>query len=141
MVSKLLQDNVERLPDRFAFSGSFSAGLANFGVQQEHQSDPGTRASAAVVIAQLLADQVVRDFDYEGPISYLAGQSQLVLSSLEDSSQEFSGAVTLFADLLSPEGKRIAVCLFGSGINVCDCEPNPPQWRKFAWTSSTNNDV
>ena len=141
LVTKIWQDNVARIPDKISFSVGQSVGLSA-GFQTLPQQDPGTRASRAAVIADLLADQVVTDLDYEGPVVYLAGRSDLVLSSLMDAHEGVgSGAVTLFADLKSTEGKRVGVCLFGSAKNVCDCDPEPPVWRRFGWTSSTNEGV
>ncbi len=81
------------------------------------------------------------DLDYEGPVSYLVSRSRLVLSSLQDSFGDNNGAVTLYSDLRSPQGKRVALCLFGSGRNICDCSPEPPEWRKYGWTSSSNEGV
>ena len=141
LVTKIWQDNVAKMPDKIGFTVGQSLGL-NVGFQTLPQPDPETKAARASVIADLLADQVVRDLDYEGPLVYLAGRSDLVLSSLMDSREGVgSGAVSLFADLKSTEGKRVAACLFGSAKNVCDWDPEPPLWRRFGWTSSSNKGV
>jgi hypothetical protein len=137
LVTKLWEDNASGQPDKL----SVSASLLNLGVQKQ-QSDPlNTRAARAASTEELLTDQIVRDLDYEGPVSYLAGRSLVVLSILESSDGDYPGAVTIFSDMRSPEGKKVAVCLFGSARNVCDWNPEPPEWRKFGWTSSTSEGV
>lgn len=137
LVTKLWNDNVSRLPDKI----QISAGVPNFTVQAQQQDSLQTRAARAGTIEALLDDNVVTDFDYVGPVVYLSGRSQVLLSSLRAPSGTDSGAVTLFSDLRSPEGKRVAVCLFGSAENVCDCDPIPPRWRQFGWTSSSTEGV
>jgi hypothetical protein len=137
LVTKLWQDNVSQLPDQI----NLSAGLSNLGVQVQRQDSPDTRAARAAAVESLLADHIVTDLDYTGPLSYLAGRSDVVLSSLRNPAATSTGAVTLFADLVSPEDRRVAVCLFGSAQNVCNCDPEPPVWRRFGWTSSTDKGV
>ena len=66
----------------------------------------------------------------------LTGTTRLVLSSLRTAQREDTGAVSLFADVTTAEGARVAICLFGSATNVCDFVPEVPAWRKFGWTSS-----
>jgi hypothetical protein len=137
LVSKLWEDNVSRLPDKI----QISAGISNCNVQTQRQDSLDTRAARADAIEDLLADHVVTDLDYIGPLTYLRGRSQIVLSSLRMPQGTDTGAVTLFSDLSGPEGKRVAVCLFGSAQNVCGWDPTPPRWRQFGWTSSSNEGV
>ena len=151
LVTALWQDNVSQLPNKI----NVSAGLPNFNIQAQSQDPPQTRAARAVTIETLLADHIVKDLDYVGPTSYLEGRSQMVLSSLRGAGpywrsvragrdvggHELTGAVTLFADLPSRQGRRIAVCLFGSAGNVCGCDPTVPALRQFGWTSSSNKGV
>ena len=152
LVAKLWQDNVSQLPNRI----NVSAAISNFGLQVQRQDPPQTRAARAVDVEALLADQLVTDLDYAGPTPlYLAGRSQMVLSSLRGAGpywrsvragrdvggHEDTGAVTLFADLPSRQGRRIAVCLFGSASNVCGWDPTVPALRQFGWTSSSNKGV
>jgi hypothetical protein len=66
----------------------------------------------------------------------LSGTSRLVLSSLRTAARHDTGAVTLYSDVTTAEGARVAVCLFGSAANVCGFSPEVPEWRKFGWTSS-----
>jgi hypothetical protein len=141
LVATFWQDNVAQLPDKTNMSIGLSVGLASIGFQAERQDPPGTRAARAAATEDLLTDLTVRDLDYTGPIGYLAGRSQLVLSSLQNPNGTDTGAVTLFADLQSPEGRRVAVCLFGSAQNVCSRDSELPSWRRFGWTSSTNDGV
>lgn len=96
-----------------------SAGVSNFGLQTQRQDSLQTKAARAVIIEELLADQVVTDLDYMGQSRYLVCRSQMLLSSLRNEQGKDTGAVTLFADLQSVQGRRIAVCLFGSANNVC----------------------
>jgi hypothetical protein len=137
LVTKLWQDNISRLPDTI----QLSAGISNFSIQSQGQPSPQTRAARAHVIESLLADHTVRDLDYTGPVRWLAGRSPLVLSSLRRTDSSDTGAVTLFADLVTSQGKRIAVCLFGSAHNVCGRDPELPSWRCFGWTSSSSEGV
>jgi hypothetical protein len=137
LVAKIWEDNVSWLPANV----QISAGIPNFNVQTQRQQALRTRAARADVIETLLADYIVTNLDYLGPISYLGGRSQIVLSSLRMSQAADTGAVTLFADLGSAEGKRVAICLFGSAENVCDWDPTPPRWRHFGWTSSSSEGV
>lgn len=137
LVTKLWQDNVSQLPNKIRLS----AGISNLGIQAERQDSPQTRAARAVDIEALLADHLVEDLDYMGPTQYLAGRSYLVMSSLRNPNGTDTGAVTLFASLRSEQGRRIAVCLFGSANNVCGFEPTVPMWRQFGWTSSSTNGV
>jgi hypothetical protein len=97
LVTKLWEDNVSELP------GKLSAGASIFNLSvQKQQSDPlNTKAARAASIQELLADQIVMDLDYEGPVSYLASRSRLLLSSLQDSFGDNNGAVTLYSDLRS----------------------------------------
>jgi hypothetical protein len=141
LVTKLWQDNITRLPDKMNVSIGLSAGLSSIGFQAQRQDPPDTRAARAIATEDLLADYLVTDLDYPGPITYLAGRSQLVLSSLQNTNGTDTGAVTLFADLKSPEGRRVALCLFGSANNVCSRDPELPSWRRFGWTSSTDYGV
>jgi hypothetical protein len=138
LVTKLWQDNVSQLRNKLKLGVKIPPGVT---LETQDQDPLQTRAAHAVVIEALLADHIVTDPDYDGPLSYLARRSQMVLSSLRDDQGNDTGAVTLFADLQSPQGRRIAVCLFGSANNVCGCEPTVPAWRQFGWTSSTNNGV
>ena len=115
--------------------------MANFGVQAQRQNLLDTRAGRAEAVESLLSDHIVMDLDYVGPFTYLKGQSQILLSSLRATQATDTGAVTLFSGLRSPEGKRIAGCLFGSAQNVCDGDPSPPRWRQFGWTSSSTEGV
>jgi hypothetical protein len=137
LVAKIWEDNVSRLPDNV----QISAGISNFNVQTQRQQALRTRAARADALETLLADHIVTDLDYLGPISYLTGRSQLILSSLRMPQASDTGAVTLFADLGSAEGRRVAICLFGSAENVCDWDPTPPRWRQFGWTSSSSEGV
>lgn len=137
LVNKIWQDNIQRLPNKF----QVSAGVSNFGVKVQAQDSPNTKAARAAAIGELLADHIVTDFDYAGPLQYLAGRSAIVLSSLQYPSGHDTGSVTLFADLTSAQGKRVAVCLFGSARNVCDYDPTPPEWRRYGWTSSSDKGV
>jgi hypothetical protein len=137
LITKVWDDNVSEQPGKI----SVSFGVPNFNVQVQQQDPLNTKAARAASTEALLADLIVKDLDYMGPVSFLGGRSLIVLSSLRDSSGHNNGAVTLFSDLRSPEGKRIAVCLFGSGSNVCGCDPEPPEWRKHGWTSSSNQGV
>lgn len=137
LATEFWQDNVAQLPNRI----NTNAGIPQFSIQVQSQDPPQTKAARAVAIQELLADHIVTDLDYIGPCSYLASRSQMVLSSLRDEQGRDTGAVTLFADLQSGQGRRIAVCLFGSAGNVCGCEPTVPAWRQFGWTSSSNNGV
>ncbi len=137
LVTKLWEDNAYERPGKL----SINVGLSNLGVQIQQQDPLNTKAVRAASTEALLVDHIVTDLDYIGPLSYLAGQSQVVLSSLQHPDGEDTGAVTLFSDLRSPEGKRVAVCLFGSAHNVCGCDPEPPAWRRFGWTSSSGEGV
>lgn len=139
LVTKLWQDNVTKLPDKI--NVSFGNPSYFFGVESQSQDTPDTRAARASAVEELLSDQIVADLDYAGPTIYLAGQSQVVLSSLRNPSGTDSGAVMLFGRLTSTEGATVSLCLFGSAKNVCDYEPEVPLWRKFGWTSSTNEGV
>jgi hypothetical protein len=137
LVAQLLQDNITSLPNKI----NITLGSAHMGIEVQSPDSPDTRAARATAVEQLLTDHIVTDFDYNGPLDYLAGRSSMILSSLRNPEATDSGAVTLFADLHTPEGKRVALCLFGSATNVCGCDPDPPLWRRFGWTSSTNNGV
>jgi len=66
----------------------------------------------------------------------LSGTSRLVLSSLRTEGGRDTGAVTLYADVTTAEGARVAVCLFGSATNVRDFTTEVPAWRRFGWTCS-----
>src|SRR5262249_30000271 len=136
MVTAFWQANVAQLPDKISMSAGMSIGLPNFGIQAQRQDPPDTKAARATAIEDLLANHVVTDLDYPGQITYLAGRSQIVLSSLRNTNGTDSGAVTLFADVQTLEGRRVAVCLFGSAKNLCSCDPEPAAWRRFGWTSS-----
>ncbi len=133
LIAKLWQDNVSHLPNTV----NVSAGISNFTIQAQSQDAPDTKAARAAAIEDLLADQIVTDFDYDGPLTYLGGRSQIVLSSLQRPQGDETGAVTLFADLQSQDGKRVAVCLFGSARNVCDWQPPLSSWQCRGWVSST----
>jgi hypothetical protein len=137
LVAKLWQDNVERIPDKI----SLNAGFSNFGMQMNQQDLPQTRAARARATEELLADHIIVDLDYQGPIKYVSSRSQMLLSSLRNPNSTDTGAVTLFARLESEGGRRVGLCLFGSADNVCGCEPTVPKWRRFGWTSSSNEGV
>jgi hypothetical protein len=137
LVTKLWHDNVERIPGKI----SMSAGFSGFGLQINQQNPLQTKAARAHDAEEILAAHIVTDFDYRGPIKYLSGRSQMLLSSLRNPNTAETGAVTLFSKLQSEEGRRIGLCLFGSADNVCGCEPAVPKWRRFGWTSSSNQGV
>ena len=137
LVTELWQDNVERIPDKV----SLNAGFSNFGLQVNQQDSPQTGAARARAVEELLAGHIIEDLDYRGPIKYVSGRSQMLLSSLRNPDTTETAAVTLFARLQSERGMRIGPCLFGSADNVCGCEPAVPKWRRFWWTSSSNKGV
>src|SRR6202000_3486662 len=137
LVSKLWDDNATGRPVKFGLN----VGMSNLGLQIQQPDPLDTKAAQAKVAEEMLSDHIVTDLDYSGPLSYLAGQSQVVLSGLQKPDGDDTGAVTLFSDLRSPEGKRVALCLFGSAHNVCGCDPELPAWRRFGWTSSSSEGV
>ena len=134
LVEMLWNDNVERMPYKI----DVGANLSGFGVQGRQPESLQTKAARAQAVEELLADLTVRDFDYRGPVDYFSGRSQILLSSLRYPNTSDTGAVTLFAKIRGESGRRIALCLFGSASNVCNCQSVVPQWKKFGWTSSTN---
>lgn len=133
----LWNDNVGRMPYKI----DVGANLSGFGVQGRQPETLQTKAARAQAVEELLADLTVKDFDYHGPVDYFSGRSQILLSSLRYPNTSDTGAVTLFAKIRGDSGRRIALCLFGSASNVCNCQSAVPQWRKFGWTSSTNEGV
>jgi hypothetical protein len=138
LTNTIWQDNVVRLPDKI----NLSVGIANFSAQTSQQEAPQTRAARANTIEQLLSDHIVRNLDYQGPVTFLSGRSQtMILSSLRNPDSSETGAVTLYTTMQNAQGRRIAICLFGSASNVCGCEPSVPTWRRFGWTSSSTNGV
>lgn len=137
LVSKAIDDNVSDSPKRSDIRVGTS--FASIGIQD--QDRPHTKAAEAMQVEQLLADLTVTDLDFEGPVQFLSGCSDTVLSSLRHTAGGDTGAVNLFMDLHSSGGRRIAICLFGSAKNIEGLDPEVPAWRTFGWTSSHNNGV
>lgn len=102
-------------------------------------------ASRARVIENLLTDHTGSDLGIIAPANkdgfkkqFITGRSPVLLSDLRGSNGNATGAVNLVIDEKSPDGKRIAVCLFGSAKNVCNMEPDIPAWRRFGHYSSSD---